>query len=153
MEKGERIYELGFLLSGKLTLQEANELQKKLEDFLSKEAKILKKAELQKKNLAYPIKKEEQAYFGFFYFSLLPTKIKELQEKLKLFDKGLLRFLCLTPPPNFDKIMAGGYPSKKVAQKEAKEKKKIKEKETKKEPEKIDLEALEQKLEEIKELL
>lgn len=146
MEQAEKIYEFGLLLSGKLTLEEAQSLWDRLEEFfINFGAKVIKKSDLQRKKLAYPIKKEGEAYFGFFYFSFLPEKIKELQEKMKFFDKSLLRFLCLTPPPNFDKIMSGETPKRKVEKV-----KKIKEK---KKAEKIDLEALEQKLEEIKELI
>ncbi len=47
--------------------------------------------------LAYPIKKETQAYFGYIHFSALPGEIKNLEHEMET-NLGVLRHLIITPP-------------------------------------------------------
>ncbi|OGY63950.1 MAG: hypothetical protein A3I89_00635 [Candidatus Harrisonbacteria bacterium RIFCSPLOWO2_02_FULL_41_11] len=47
--------------------------------------------------LAYPVKKNKQAYFGFLQFRSLPEAIEKVAKTLQL-DKTVLRFLVITPP-------------------------------------------------------
>ncbi len=47
--------------------------------------------------LAYPIKKQENAYFGFIHFKVMPEGIAKLKDALSLNTK-ILRFLIITPP-------------------------------------------------------
>lgn len=48
----------------------------------------------QKKRLFYPIKKQNQAYLGTFYFSAGPDELSKLEKILQL-DSKVLRFLIL----------------------------------------------------------
>jgi ribosomal protein S6 len=52
---------------------------------------------LVKVNLAYPIKKQNQAFFGYFSFGLEPEKVIELDYELKL-ESLLLRHLLIKLP-------------------------------------------------------
>jgi len=151
MNDEKRIYEFSFLLSGRLNETEASSLFEKIEKiFEEKEGKIVRKSELEKKILSYPIKKEGEAYFGYFHLELNPEKLEGIKEKIR-YENDILRYLCLTPPPNFGKITNVGGKQKG---REVKAKKEIEEKtESKEVKEKLDLETLDQKLEEIKGLV
>jgi ribosomal protein S6 len=48
--------------------------------------------------LAYPVKKQTSAFFGFVVFEALPETITKINDSLK-FAEGILRFLIITPPP------------------------------------------------------
>lgn len=58
---------------------------------------ILTENPLEKVQLAYPIKKESYAYFGYFHFEGKPAAIKNLRTDLKL-NPEVLRYLIITPP-------------------------------------------------------
>lgn len=58
---------------------------------------ILKETALNKVKLAYPIKKENQAYFGYVNFQGQPGSITDLIAGLKMLPEAL-RFLIITPP-------------------------------------------------------
>lgn len=47
--------------------------------------------------LAYPIKKEAAAFFGYFYFSAEPSAIAKIKSDLKMNSK-ILRFLVIFAP-------------------------------------------------------
>ncbi|HOX21634.1 MAG TPA: 30S ribosomal protein S6 [Candidatus Paceibacterota bacterium] len=149
-----KVYEFAFLLNGRLAETEAVALFDKLENIFSGfEAKVIKKSNLERKFLAYPIKKEGEAYFGYFQLELDPEKVAEIKEKFR-YENGILRHLCLTPPPNFGKMTNVGGKQKA---KEAKEKKGSEgapeaAAEATNKKEEIDLEGLDQKLEEIEDL-
>lgn len=149
-----KVYEFAFLLNGRLNETDAAALFDNLENIFSGfGAKTIKKSNLERKLLAYPIKKESEAYFGYFYLELDPEKVAEIKEKFR-YENGILRHLCLTPPPNFGKITNVGGKQKA---KEAKEKKDFEEApemaaETVNKKEEIDLEGLDKKLKEIKDL-
>ncbi len=88
VEKEAKNYEIGFLLREE---KDAKEIVVLLE---SHGAVILNEAKFKRIHLAYPIKKEIAAYFGFIHFSASPSVIKSLNEKLKLNSK-ILRFLII----------------------------------------------------------
>lgn len=148
-----KVYEFAFLLNGRLSETDAAALFDKLENIFSDfGAKTIKKSNLERKPLAYPIKKEGEAYFGYFHLELDPEKVAEIKEKFR-YENGILRHLCLTPPPNFGKITNVGGKQKAKEAKEKKEPEGVAEvKEKEEEKEEIDLEGLDQKLEEIKDL-
>ena len=52
---------------------------------------------IKKITLAYKIKKEDQAYFGFIYFKGGPENIKPFEGELKN-DPMILRYMIVTPP-------------------------------------------------------
>lgn len=58
---------------------------------------VLTENPLEKIQLAYPIKKENYAYFGYCHFEGEPAAIKNLRTGLKL-NSEVLRYLMITPP-------------------------------------------------------
>lgn len=58
---------------------------------------VLNESPVNKLRLAYPIKKELQAYWGYFAFNADPAGIKELSDDLKLRPE-ILRFLIVSLP-------------------------------------------------------
>ncbi len=109
----KKVYEISFLLSGKLIDTEiADVLQKIKKSFEEVGATVLKEFEFNKINLAYPIKKENAAYFGYFWFELDPQKIAELRKKFA-FEKEILRYLLVTPPPKYQTKSASSQIFKK----------------------------------------
>jgi ribosomal protein S6 len=109
----KKVYEISFLLSGKLIDTEiADVLQKIKKSFEEVGATVLKEFEFNKINLAYPIKKENAAYFGYFWFELDPQKIAELRKKFA-FEKEILRYLLITPPPKYQTKSDSSQLSKK----------------------------------------
>lgn len=84
-------YEISYLV------REEGDRQELVKLLNSYKAEILNEGKISKITLAYPIKKEKSAYFGFFVFAVEPEMIKEVKEKLKLNNK-VLRSLIITPP-------------------------------------------------------
>ena len=149
-----KVYEFAFLLNGRLSETDAVALFDKLENIFSDfGAKTIKKSNLERKLLAYPIKKEGEAYFGYFHLELDPEKVAEIKEKFR-YENEILRHLCLTPPPNFGKMTNVGGKQKAKEAKEKKESEGASEAatETVDKKEEVDLEGLDEKLEEIKDL-
>jgi len=97
----KKIYEISFVLSGRLIEAELSALIEKIKKiFEEMGAKIIKDAEFIKIHLSYAIKKEEEAFFGYFWFELEPTKLSELKRSFT-FEKNILRYLVVTPPPKY----------------------------------------------------
>ena len=89
-------YELTYLISSELSEEEAIQLQAKITSFiLQEEEGILVKEKLPfKKKLAYPVKKQSQAYITVINFQLPSEKLIDLEKKLKL-ENQILRYLIL----------------------------------------------------------
>lgn len=89
-------YEIAYFLSSNFNEEEANTVYlQKIKDMISElSGEIVKEQPLQKKKLAYPVKKEKQGYFGFMLFNLDPANIKLLDKKLKL-EEYVLRYMVL----------------------------------------------------------
>ena len=147
MENDKRVYEFGFLLSGLLPEDGVLSSQEKIEKiFKSFDAKIREKSEPARKILSYPINKQNEGYFTYFHVELEPEKLEEVKEKFK-YDADILRYLCLIISTNPDKI------EKKKTKEPRPSREKSKSAPTIEEPiSEIDLEALDHKLDEIKEL-
>jgi len=90
-EIAKKEYEIGYLAKEEEGKKETEQLLN------SYKADILNEGKISKITLAYPIKKEKSAYFGFMWFAVEPEMIKEIKEKLKLNNK-ILRSLIITPP-------------------------------------------------------
>jgi len=150
MEK--KVYEISFILSGRLTEAELkNEIEKIKNIFQKISANLLKESEFNKINLAYCIKKETEAFFGYFWFELEPEKLAELREGLA-FEKNILRYLIVTPPPKFKKVSTP-KPQRKEFEYQKFEAQPITAAETKEEKKEPDYQKLEEKLEEIQKLV
>jgi small subunit ribosomal protein S6 len=121
-------YELNYLISAELSIEEIKNLQEKINSFLREEGGEIEKSGLPiKKKLAYPIKKKNEAYFGNLDFYLSPEKLENFEKKIKKEEK-ILRYLIL---------------KKKVEKKVEIPKPKIKKEK------KVELKEIEKKLEEI----
>jgi small subunit ribosomal protein S6 len=121
-----RYYQLAYLLSPELKKEEIEKIKKDLASFFEKEGILDKVEEPLKRTLFYPIKKKTEAFLGTIYFYLEPEKIKELEKELKKEEK-ILRYLIVSE----------------------KAPKKVKVEGRIKKPEKVELEEIEKKLEEI----
>jgi ribosomal protein S6 len=121
-----RYYQLAYLLSPELKKEEIEKIQKELTSFFEKEGVLDKVETLLKRTLFYPIKKKKEALLGVIYFFMESEKIKKLEKKLKGEEK-ILRYLIVS----------------EKAPKKIKAEKKIKK------PEKVELEEIEKKIEEI----
>ncbi|KKR88963.1 MAG: 30S ribosomal protein S6 [Candidatus Wolfebacteria bacterium GW2011_GWA2_42_10] len=91
IEKELKNYEIGFLIKDE---NDRQEIVKALNNY---QAAIINEGEINGIRLAYPIKKETAAYFGYVHFSAEPAIIKKLEDSLRLNPK-ILRFLIITPP-------------------------------------------------------
>jgi len=92
MSEGKKQYEISFLARNE---GDKDEVMKALAAI---DAEILVDGKYSEIRLAYPVKKQTVAYFGYVYFSVEAEKIATLDSKLKFYD-GILRFLIITPPP------------------------------------------------------
>jgi|GEM_PF-3309327 len=88
------LYELGFLINGELTEDEAREVKKSLEDLLGKHGTISEQGELAMYNLAYKIAKRKTAYFSWIRFEITADHISDIKEGLR-YTKNLVRTLIL----------------------------------------------------------
>ncbi len=98
MNEDKKKYELGYLISYKLTegkedkaSQEAVQLRELIRQ---SGGEIIQEGDLLKRPLAYLIKKESEAYFGWLEFLILPEKIITLKNNFHL-NPQILRFLIL----------------------------------------------------------
>lgn len=83
-------YELSFIISSEDGL-------KAVEEIISlNEGSVVRRESPRKIFLAYPIKKHNEAYFGYFIISLNPEKITSLNHSLNLSD-SVIRFLIVSP--------------------------------------------------------
>ncbi|MBI5421065.1 MAG: 30S ribosomal protein S6 [Parcubacteria group bacterium] len=88
------LYELGFLINGELTEEEARGVKKSLEELLLKYGTISLEGELVMHNLAYRIGKRKTAYFSWIRFKTSADHIGEIKEGLR-YTKNLVRTLIL----------------------------------------------------------
>jgi len=91
-----KYYELTYLVSTRVSETELKNLQEKINSFIQQEEGILIETKnLGQQKLAYPIKKENEAYLVSLSFHFKPEKLKRLEKQLKEI-KEILRFLILT---------------------------------------------------------
>ena len=84
-------YEISFLLGQEKDVEDVLKLLKR------EEAEIIFEGTLRKIPLAYKIKKQSEAYFGYLHFRMSKNKVKSL-EKDFLTTSTVLRSLIITPP-------------------------------------------------------
>lgn len=132
----DRYYELGFLVK-----EESSEPVKKI--LQKNNAVVFEESALTKVSLAYPIKKEKMAFFGYCRFTALPEAAAVIQEALK-FQPEVLRVI-------FIKLSESAVRAAKANQGEIKRPVRRRETEVKKEGSESGLsnEDLEKKIEEI----
>lgn len=90
-----KLYEMAFILDADIKEEDVAGSAQKIKEFISELAgNITKEQTIQKKRLAYPVKKAKQGYFGFMLFELEPANLKTLDKKLKL-EESLLRYMII----------------------------------------------------------
>lgn len=92
MNSEPKLYEISYLLrpeSEEVLHENIEKIKKYLAD---KNGRIVNEPRNEKKQIAYPLKKEAAAVFGSFKFFLKPEEISELEAMLKR-DKNFLRYM------------------------------------------------------------
>ncbi len=88
-------YELLVIFSGNLTEEEEKARITQVEELLgSQQATIHLSDHWGKRKLAYPINKQRQGYYDWYYFEMAPGHVAEVDRKLKM-DEQILRFMML----------------------------------------------------------
>lgn len=90
-DKDKKEYEVSFLVKSE---EQSQSVVKVLHRY---GAEITSEGQLSKARLAYPIKKETLAYFGYLWFMSEPSAIPQIESDLRL-SKDILRYIIVTPP-------------------------------------------------------
>ncbi|KKU77186.1 MAG: 30S ribosomal protein S6 [Parcubacteria group bacterium GW2011_GWA2_47_8b] len=107
-DESQKEYEIAFLLS-------SLEAEKDLEGALRQNhAEFTYQKSATEQHLAYPIKKHNSAYFGFYNFKTEPANIKLIKDALAL-NANVLRFMIITPPVKIASAAPQARPEKKPA--------------------------------------
>lgn len=93
-------YELGYLIKDEAVTGAGLELVR------AAGADIRQEGPVNRIHLAYPVKKQTEAFFGFVQFAMEPEKAKQLENTLRM-DGRILRSLLITPPPVKEKRRIG----------------------------------------------
>lgn len=94
-----KTYELTYIISPEISLEEAQGLAKEIEsDIQAKDGAILRQDSPTAKTLCYPIKKRASGFIGVFEFQLEPDKLNELQAKIQK-DGKFVRHLVIIKEP------------------------------------------------------
>lgn len=146
MEQKDPNYELSFWFSSRLDEKEIGQkfdnLLKQLKDF---GALIIFNELPQLKQLAYPVKKENNAYFGYVQFKFPKESLPSLEGKLRL-DNEILRFMIFRIKLKEKQQVSSQFSKKPIFKKQKSEEEK---KEKKTQEKEISLEELDKKLNEI----
>ncbi len=140
-------YEVSFLLDPRLNEVELGQEVAKIENIIKNcQGQIIEENWPQRMELAYPIKKNAFAYFGWLLFEARPECVKMFPEKVK-YELKILRYLTLKRDK---KLWEESKNKPKPVRPEMSKKQEIKEQPKKQEEEtEIDEEKLEERLEEI----
>jgi small subunit ribosomal protein S6 len=88
-------YELMVIFSPNLTEEEEKARVGQVQELLTgQKAEIHLSDHWGKRKLAYPIKKQRQGYYDWYYFEMDPSHVAEVDRKLKM-DEQVLRFMML----------------------------------------------------------
>lgn len=140
-------YEILYIINGEITEEEQLKITTALEAMINKAGgKIISTENLGKKRLSYPIKKIKAGYYLLSQFELAPLDLKEVEKKIKLINE-IIRFLIVKKEP----VVTLEKPSKPASPVFKKEAPVFKKEETKKpeKKEKVSIEELDAKLDEI----
>ena len=96
-KKERRFYEIGYILDPDLTGKNLLESYEMLKNLIKNklEGEIFESAKPKKINLAYPIQKKKNGYFGYIIFEADPQKIISLPSLLK-YEKSVLRYILVS---------------------------------------------------------
>lgn len=130
-------YELSYLISPRLSDQQAAEVQRLINNALQEKEGVVFDSQFPRKfRLSYSIQKENEAWLQITYFSLEPGQLAGFEKKLKE-SKEILRFLILKRKP-----IRASRPTAAVREKSSLA-------ETPEASPKVELEEIEKKLDEI----
>ncbi len=90
--EGKKEYELAYLVEDEARVSAPKELVR------AAGGEIRNEGQASRIRLAYPVKHQTEAFFGFLQFMLEPAGAKELEKSLNA-DNRILRSLIITPPP------------------------------------------------------
>ncbi len=144
MEQESKNYEIAYILAPSLAEEEILTCAGKISALIEEQKGNIKHLQEPKRHkLAYLVNKERNAYFGWTTFQLSPQSVAALEKKLKL-ETSIMRYLIIEEEtrlkaPVFRTPIAKPGTAKTTAVP----------RETEKSEEKLDLEALDKKLEEI----
>lgn len=143
MERNPRKYEIAYIISSSIAEEAVVEHSQKIAALIEAEKGTISHSEIpQKRRLAYPIGKEGNGYFGWIKFAALPDAVEALEKKLKTMTL-LLRHLVVEdtiPVQQFGRMPRPSAPPPVAA---------VPPKREEEADERLDLEALDKKLEEI----
>jgi ribosomal protein S6 len=91
MNDQPKYYQLTYLLPPSLDEKGVVEIGQKIKKLVKDKQGKIEKEETVNRNLAYPIRKYQQAVYSNLSFQIIPESIKEIQEYLKLED-NILRY-------------------------------------------------------------
>jgi len=90
-----RHYETAFLITPKLNEEETEKLIQKMADIVAKKkGKMIKIDKWGKKKLAYPVEKQNEAFYVFFHYEGEPDIPSELERRFRQ-TESVLRYLTL----------------------------------------------------------
>jgi small subunit ribosomal protein S6 len=88
-------YELMVIFSPTLNDEEQRQQSAHVEELLKHENAVIHLTDhWGKRKLAYPVKKQRQGFYDWYYFELDPSRISEIDRKLKM-SETILRFMSL----------------------------------------------------------
>jgi ribosomal protein S6 len=94
MDKEPKLYEIGYLLKGDLNEEKTLELSEHFRSLIEKERGIITgEGKPKKQSLAYPIRKQEAAFWGWFKVLLPAESLSDIKKSLEKTD--ILRFLMV----------------------------------------------------------
>ncbi|KKS38550.1 MAG: 30S ribosomal protein S6 [Candidatus Sungbacteria bacterium RIFCSPLOWO2_12_FULL_41_11] len=99
METEVKNYEIAYLISPNVSEEQIFGVAGKITSLIQDAKGAANKIEEPKKiKLAYSIKKQWSAYFGWTIFSMLPENLEEFKKKLRFEEKSVMRFLVVFTP-------------------------------------------------------
>jgi len=128
-------YEITHLISSEIPEEEVKQVQSRLVSLIQSEGGLVLEEKIPfRKKLAYPVRKQSQAYLSFLVFQMEPEKLKDLEKKIKEISQ-ILRYLLLIKLPKKER-KTSAFTKKLKTLKSEKEKK-------------VDIEEIGKKLDEI----
>lgn len=144
MEQELKNYEIAYILSPSLVEEEVLTFAGKVSALIEEQKGVIKHLQEPKRHkLAYAVNKERNAYFGWTTFRLSPQSVAALEKKLKL-ETTIMRYLIIEEETRLKAPVFRTPTAKPGAAKMPSVPR-----EAEKSEEKLDLEALDKKLEEI----
>ena len=87
-------YESVVIINPNVDEEKLKELVKKFETLINTDGKVEKVDELGKKELAYPIDKNKEAFYVVYYFEANPDLIDELERNYRITDE-VIKFMTI----------------------------------------------------------